>query len=29
VLALGKALDEARIPRERFAVLMPGQVWEM
>jgi len=28
-LALGKALDEARIPRERFAVLMPGQVWEL
>jgi L-ascorbate metabolism protein UlaG (beta-lactamase superfamily) len=28
-LALGKALDEASIPRERFAVLRPGQVWEI
>lgn len=28
-LALAKALDEAMIPRERFAVLKPGQVWEI
>jgi L-ascorbate metabolism protein UlaG (beta-lactamase superfamily) len=27
--ALGAALDEARIPRERFAVLKPGQVVEI
>jgi len=29
VIALGEALDEARIPRERFAVLKPGQVVEV
>jgi len=28
-LALAEALDEAKIPRERFAVLKPGQVWEI
>ncbi len=27
--ALGVALDEARVPRERFAVLQPGQVVEL
>jgi L-ascorbate metabolism protein UlaG (beta-lactamase superfamily) len=27
--ALGEALDEAKIPRERFAVLKPGQVVEI
>ena len=26
VIALGEALDEAKIPRERFAALKPGQV---
>jgi L-ascorbate metabolism protein UlaG (beta-lactamase superfamily) len=29
VIALGEALDEAKIPRERFAVLKPGQVVEL
>ena len=29
VIALGEALDEARIPRERFAALKPGQVVEI
>ncbi|WP_407177889.1 MBL fold metallo-hydrolase [Bradyrhizobium sp. STM 3562] len=29
VLALADALDQASIPRERFAVLKPGQVWEI
>jgi L-ascorbate metabolism protein UlaG (beta-lactamase superfamily) len=29
VLALAAALDEAGIPRERFAALQPGQVWEL
>jgi L-ascorbate metabolism protein UlaG (beta-lactamase superfamily) len=29
VIALGEALDEARLPRERFAVLKPGQVVEI
>jgi L-ascorbate metabolism protein UlaG (beta-lactamase superfamily) len=29
VIALGEALDEAGIPRERFAVLKPGQVVEI
>jgi L-ascorbate metabolism protein UlaG (beta-lactamase superfamily) len=28
-IALGEALDEAKIPRERFAVLKPGQVVEI
>jgi hypothetical protein len=28
-LALGEALDAAKIPRERFAVLKPGQVFEI
>jgi L-ascorbate metabolism protein UlaG (beta-lactamase superfamily) len=28
-LALAEALDAANIPRERFAVLKPGQVWEI
>jgi L-ascorbate metabolism protein UlaG (beta-lactamase superfamily) len=28
-MALGEALDEAKIPRERFAVLKPGQVMEI
>jgi len=28
-MALGEALDEAKIPRERFAVLKPGQVVEI
>ena len=27
--ALAEALDAANIPRERFAVLKPGQVWEI
>jgi L-ascorbate metabolism protein UlaG (beta-lactamase superfamily) len=27
--ALGEALDEAKLPRERFAVLKPGQVFEV
>jgi L-ascorbate metabolism protein UlaG (beta-lactamase superfamily) len=29
VIALGEALDEARLPREKFAVLKPGQVVEL
>jgi len=29
VKALGEALDAAKIPRERFAVLKPGQVFEI
>jgi L-ascorbate metabolism protein UlaG (beta-lactamase superfamily) len=29
VIALGAALDEAKIPRERFAALKPGQVVEI
>jgi len=29
VIALGAALDEAKIPRERFATLKPGQVVEI
>ena len=29
VIALGEALDEAKIPRERFAALKPGQVVEI
>jgi hypothetical protein len=29
VIALGAALDEAQIPRERFAALKPGQVVEI
>ena len=29
VAALGQALDAAQIPRERFAVLKPGQVFEI
>jgi hypothetical protein len=29
VMALGEALDAAEIPRERFAVLKPGQVVEL
>ena len=29
VIALGAALDEARIPRERFVALKPGQVMEI
>jgi hypothetical protein len=28
-IALGEALDEAKIPRERFAALKPGQVFEV
>jgi L-ascorbate metabolism protein UlaG (beta-lactamase superfamily) len=28
-IGLGEALDEAKIPRERFAVLKPGQVVEI
>ena len=28
-IALGVALDEAKVPRERFAVLKPGQVFEI
>jgi L-ascorbate metabolism protein UlaG (beta-lactamase superfamily) len=28
-IALGAALDEAKLPREKFAVLKPGQVWEI
>ena len=27
--ALAQALDEARLPREKFAVLKPGQVYEI
>ena len=29
VMALAEALGEAGIPRERFAVLQPGQIWEI
>jgi L-ascorbate metabolism protein UlaG (beta-lactamase superfamily) len=29
VVALGEALDEAKVPREKFAVLKPGQVVEI
>jgi len=29
VIALSEALDEAKIPRERFAVLKPGQTFEI
>jgi L-ascorbate metabolism protein UlaG (beta-lactamase superfamily) len=29
VVALGEALDAARVPREKFAVLKPGQVFEI
>jgi len=29
VIALGEALDQANVPRERFAVLRPGQVVEI
>ena len=29
VIALGEALDEAKIPRERFVALKPGQVVEI
>jgi L-ascorbate metabolism protein UlaG (beta-lactamase superfamily) len=29
VIALGEALDEAKVPREKFAVLKPGQVVEI
>src|SRR4029077_15094533 len=29
VIALGEALDEAKIPRERFVALMPGQIFEI
>jgi L-ascorbate metabolism protein UlaG (beta-lactamase superfamily) len=29
VIALGAALDEAKIPRERFFALKPGQVFEV
>jgi L-ascorbate metabolism protein UlaG (beta-lactamase superfamily) len=28
-VALAEALDAAKVPRERFAVLKPGQVWEI
>ena len=28
-IALGEALDEAKVPREKFAVLKPGQVFEI
>jgi hypothetical protein len=28
-IALGAALDEAKLPRDKFAVLKPGQVWEI
>jgi L-ascorbate metabolism protein UlaG (beta-lactamase superfamily) len=28
-IALGEVLDEAKIPREKFAVLKPGQVFEL
>src|SRR6201990_1513818 len=28
-VALGEALDEAKLPREKFAVLKPGQVFEV
>jgi L-ascorbate metabolism protein UlaG (beta-lactamase superfamily) len=29
VTALGEALDQAGVPRERFVALMPGQVMEL
>ncbi len=29
VMALGEALDEAKVPRERFVALKPGQVFEV
>jgi len=29
VIALAEALDAAKLPREKFAVLMPGQVMEI
>jgi L-ascorbate metabolism protein UlaG (beta-lactamase superfamily) len=29
VIALGQALDQAKLPREKFAVLKPGQVMEI
>jgi hypothetical protein len=29
VMALGEALDQAKIPRERFLALKPGQVFEI
>ena len=29
VIALGEAMDEAKVPREKFAVLKPGQVFEI
>ena len=29
ILALGEALDEAKLPREKFAALKPGQVFEI
>jgi L-ascorbate metabolism protein UlaG (beta-lactamase superfamily) len=29
VIALGEALDAAKIPRERFVALKPGQVFEI
>jgi len=29
VTALGEALDEAKVPREKFAVLKPGEVFEI
>jgi L-ascorbate metabolism protein UlaG (beta-lactamase superfamily) len=28
-IALGAAMDAAKLPREKFAVLKPGQVWEI
>jgi hypothetical protein len=28
-IALGEALDAAKVPREKFAVLKPGQVFEV
>jgi hypothetical protein len=29
VIALGEALDAAKLPRKKFAVLKPGQVVEI
>ncbi len=29
VIALGEALDQAKVPREKFAALKPGQVLEV
>jgi hypothetical protein len=29
VIALGEALDAAEVPREKFAALKPGQVFEV